>query len=223
MTEPAYVAIAARYAGRIRAGELPPSVQLPSYSEIARENCVSDIVVRKAVELLQRQGLVRTVERRGVFVVDRPALVRVSPERQTEGAEATFANESGHSIRVEREATTVDAPDAVAAALGIPAGGHVTRVVTRTSENDRPISISDTYTPLDVTDSSGATVLDETLADRIPSPSHARWLGSGPGELVKTVHQRFYARDGQVLMVSDVSYPASRYDAFTFRMSLGSD
>lgn len=223
MTEPAYVTIAAKYARRIRSGELPPSVQLPSYSEIARENRVSDIVVRKAVELLQRQGLVRTVERRGAFVTDRPTLVRVSPERQMEDAEATFANESGQRIRVERETATVPAPDEVAAALGVATGTHVTHVVTRASENDQPISISDTYTPAGVTDSASATALDETLADRIPTASHAQWLRAGPGELVKTVHQRFYARDGRVIMVSDVSYPPSRYDAFTFRMSLGSD
>ncbi|WP_227985624.1 winged helix-turn-helix domain-containing protein [Nocardia spumae] len=60
------------YARRIRGGELPPGTQLPSYSEIAARNNVSDIVVRKALELLQSQGLVRSVRRRGVFVSDRP-------------------------------------------------------------------------------------------------------------------------------------------------------
>src|SRR5258708_4018408 len=78
MPEPAYVTIAGAYARRIRSGEFPPGVQLPSYAEIGQQHGVSDIVVRKAVELLQSQGLVRSVRRRGIFVADRPNLVRVS-------------------------------------------------------------------------------------------------------------------------------------------------
>jgi len=91
MAEPAYVEIAATYARRIRSGQLPPGSQLPSYAEIADQSGVSDIVVRKAIELLQTQGLVRSVRRRGVFVADHPNLVRVSPERQMEDPEATFS------------------------------------------------------------------------------------------------------------------------------------
>ena len=65
MPEPAYVRIAGEYARRIRGGELPPGVQLPSYAEIAQKNGVSDIVVRKALELLLSQGLVRSKARAG--------------------------------------------------------------------------------------------------------------------------------------------------------------
>jgi GntR family transcriptional regulator len=49
---------------------------------MVERHAVSDIVARKAIELLQSQGLVRSVRRRGNFVADRPNLVRVSPERQ---------------------------------------------------------------------------------------------------------------------------------------------
>ena len=86
MTQPAYVTIAGSYARAIRTGELPPGVQLPSLAEIAERHGVSDIVARKAIDLLQSQGLVRSVRRRGNFVADRPNLVRVSPERQQETA-----------------------------------------------------------------------------------------------------------------------------------------
>lgn len=220
MTEPAYVAIAGDYARKIRNGQLPPRTQLPSYAEIARESGVSDIVVRKAVDLLQRQGLVRTVERRGVFVADRPNLVRVSPERQLENAETTFSNESQQPIEVTRETASVPAPDDIAEVLGVAQGTLITHVVTRATESGRPISISDTYMPPGVTDASEATALDETLADRLPPASHARWLGSTPSDLVKTVHQRFYTNEERVIMISDISYPHDRYDAFTFRMAL---
>ncbi|WP_067475266.1 GntR family transcriptional regulator [Actinomadura hibisca] len=220
MAEPAYVRIAGEYARRIRGGELPPGMQLPSYAEIAQQNGVSDIVVRKALELLQSQGLVRSVRRRGVFVADRPNLVRVSPERQLEAAERSFQNESDQQIQVERETEQIPATNDLAEALGVPVGAEIKHVVTRATEDGRPISISDTYQPLDVIDISGADFLEETISDKLPTPVHAEWLRTTPGDLVKSVHQRFIAADDRIIMISDVSYPRGRYDAFVFRMSL---
>lgn len=220
MAEPAYVRIAGEYARRIRSGELPPGMQLPSYAEIAQQNGVSDIVVRKALELLQSQGLVRSVRRRGVFVSDRPNLVRVSPERQMETAERSFENESDQQTHVERETEQIAATDELADALGVPAGEEIKHVITRASEDGRPISISDTYHPLDVSDISGAAVLEETISDQLPAASHAEWLRTTPGDLVKTVRQRFLSTDNRVVMISNVSYPRDRYDAFVFRMTL---
>lgn len=220
MPEPAYVSIAGTYARRIRSGELPPGSQLPSYSELAERSGVSDIVVRKAVELLQNQGLVRSVRRRGVFVADRPNLVRVSPERQMEGPEVTFGNESDQEVHIDRETENVRATDDLAEAFGISSGEEITHVVTRAAEGGRPISISDTYQPGDVADTSSAALLEETVADRMPAPSHAAWLGTTPGDLVKTIHQRFLTPEGRLIMLSDVSYPRDRYDSFVFRMAL---
>lgn len=220
MAEPAYVSIAGEYARRIRGGELPPGTQLPSYSEIAARNNVSDIVVRKALELLQSQGLVRSVRRRGVFVSDRPNLIRISPERQMEDPEVTFANESDSTVQIDRATEKVPATEALADALGVAVGEEITHVVTRASEDGRPISVSDSYQPVDVADTSDAATLEETVADSIPVPSHAEWLKTTPGDLVKTVHQRYITATGRVIMVSDVSYPRDRYYAFVFRMNL---
>lgn len=223
MAEPAYVAIAGAYARQIRSGELPPGTQLPSYAEIAERNGVSDIVVRKAVELLQSQGLVRSVRRRGVFVADRPNLVRVSPERQMEDPEVTFGNESDRDIRIERESDQIHASDDIAEALGLSLGDEITHVVTRATEDGRPISISDTYLPPGVTDTSEAAFLEETVADRLPTSTHATWLRTSAGDLVKTIEQRFISADDRIIMISKVSYPRDRYDSFVFRMALTPD
>jgi len=220
MPEPAYVALAGAYARRIRGGELAPGTRLPSYAELTERHAVSEIVARKAVALLQSQGLVRCVRRQGVFVADRINLVRVSPERQRESAETSFRNESEGRVTVERERARIPANADLAEAFDLTAGEPIAHVVTRAAEDGRPISISDTYHPLDVADVSGATWLEETVADRLPAPEHARWLRTPPGDLVKTVHQRFCGPDGRLLMLSDVSYPLDRYDAFTFRMTL---
>jgi GntR family transcriptional regulator len=220
MSQPTYVTIAGDYARRIRHGELAAGTQLPSLAEMSERHEVSDIVVRKAIELLQSQGLVRSVRRRGNFVADRPNLVRVSPERQRESAEASFSSESDREVVIDRDTEQVPATEDVAQAFGLTVGDMVTHVVTRASEDRQPISISDTYQPVGVSGIDGAIRLDETLADRLPVPVHADWLRTTPGDLVKTVHQRFYAADGRLIMLSDVSYPQGRYDAFTFRMDL---
>jgi GntR family transcriptional regulator len=223
VTEPAYVSIASEYARRIRSGELPPGTQLPSYAEIAKQQGVSDIVVRKVLELLRIQGLVRPVRRRGIFVADRPNLVRISPERQMQDPEVTYGAESELPIEIDRQTEQVPATDELAEAFGLSAGDELTHVITRAAESGRPISISDTYQPAGVTGTTSAAVLEETLTDKLPTESHAEWLRTAPGDLVKTVHQEFSTTDGRVIMISDVSYPQDRYDAFVFRMNLTPD
>jgi GntR family transcriptional regulator len=222
VTEPAYVSIAGEYAKKIRGGDLPAGIQLPSYSEIATRYGVSDIVVRKAIELLQNQGLVNAIRRRGVFVTAQPNLVRVSPERQLESAESTFDGESSSTVEVERFSETVEATVELADAFSVETGTTLNHVVTRASEDARPISISDTFQPEGFSGIAGAKFLEETIADRLPTASHAEWLRTTPGDLVKAVHQKFTAADGQVVMVSDVSYPRDRYESFVFRMVLDS-
>lgn len=223
MTEPAYVSIAGEYARRIRGGELPPGMQLPSYAEIAKQFGVSDIVVRKVIELLRSQGLVRPVRRRGIFVADRPNLVRISPERQLQDPEVTFGTESERQISVERETAKVRATDELAEVFGLAAGDELTHVITRVAESGRPISISDTYQPVGITGTAGAEVLEETITEQLPTPVHAEWLRTPPGDLVKAIHQQFMAAGDRVIMVSNVSYPQDRYDAFVFRMKLTPD
>ena len=223
MAEPAYVSIAGEYARRIRGGELPPGTQLPSYAEIAKQHGVSDIVVRKVLELLRSQGLVRPVRRRGIFVADRPNLIRISPERQMQDPEVTFGTESERQIHIDRETEQISATDELAEIFSVSPGDDLTHVITRVSESGRPISISDTYQPLGITGTSGTTVLEETLTDQLPTPTHADWLHTTPGDLVKAIHQQFFASDGRVIMVSNVSYPQDRYDAFVFRMKLTPD
>ena len=220
MPEPVYVAIAGDYARRIRNGDIPPGTQLPSYAEIAQQNGVSDIVVRKAIELLQGQGLVRSVRRRGIFVSHSPALIRVSPERQMEDPEDTFGHESKMPIAVDRAAERIPATVELAEAFDIPAGDEITHVVTKVTEGGQPVSISDTYQPLGVDDLSDAAFLEETVSDRLPPETHSAWLRVTAGDLVKQIRQRFVASDGRLLMLSEVSYPRDRYDGFMFRMTL---
>ncbi len=220
MTEPAYVAIAADYARQIRSGALPAGTQMRSLNELTARHDVSKIVVIQAMQLLERQGLVRTVPRRGTFVTDHPNLVRVAPERQMEDPEDTFGHESDLEVRVERTSEELAASEELADDFAISIGDHVLHTVTRATEDGRPISISDTYQPIGVPDISAAVILEETVADRLPLDSHAAWLGTPAGDIVKSVRQRYLGPGDTVLMLSEISYPRDRYDAFVFRMEL---
>ncbi|MBF6463064.1 GntR family transcriptional regulator [Nocardia puris] len=222
MTEPAYVSIAAMYARQIRSGELPGGTQLRSLSELVERHGVSKIVVIQAIQLLERQGLVRTVPRRGTFVTDSPNLVRVAPERQMEDPEDTYGHESDREVRIDRETSLVAATGDLAHEFGVApdAAVELRHTITRAAEDGRPISISDTYEPVGAPDISHAVVLEEMVSDRIPTPVHAEWLGAAPGDLTKAVRQRYLGENGQLLMLSEISYPRDRYDAFVFRMRL---
>ncbi|MFE9580119.1 GntR family transcriptional regulator [Nocardia sp. NPDC006044] len=79
MAEAAYVTIAEDYARRIRNGTLPGDAQLPSHAELAERHGVSRSVIRQAIQLLSNQRLVRTVPRRGTFVVGRSPVAKVEP------------------------------------------------------------------------------------------------------------------------------------------------
>ncbi|PXX60356.1 regulatory GntR family protein [Nocardia tenerifensis] len=76
MAEPAYVTIAEGYARQIRNGALTDEAQLPSHAELAARHGVSRSVIRQAIQLLTSQQLVRTVPRRGTFVIGQRPVAR---------------------------------------------------------------------------------------------------------------------------------------------------
>ncbi|GIG61850.1 hypothetical protein Lfu02_62220 [Longispora fulva] len=219
---PAYVAIAGKLTQLIRRGDLPPGAQLPSLDRLAEEHGVSEIVIRQAMGLLRRSGLVHTVPRKGSFVAVRPQLIRVSPERQKESAETSFGNESDLAVAVERTGDHVLAGDQLAEIFGIKPSDNVAHTVTSVREGGTPISISDTYEAGDDRDIAAVT-LEETLEDQVPAPGHSAWLGIPADASTKTVRQRYFNRAGQVVMVSDITYARDRYAAFTFTMTLPTD
>ena len=178
--EPAYVTIAGTYARRIRSGELTPGTLLPSYAEIVQRTRRVGYRRSQGHRAAAKPGSGSACPATRRLVADHPNLVRVSPERQTESPEVTFRNESGREIHIDRETDHIPATEELADAFGLSTGDKISHLVTRAAEDHQPISISDTYQPLDVADASGATNLEETVADRLPAPTHADWLTHAP-------------------------------------------
>jgi DNA-binding LacI/PurR family transcriptional regulator len=57
---------------RILAGDLKAGDQLPAQTALAKQFRVSPVTVQRSIDLLARQGFVRTQRRGGTFVADRP-------------------------------------------------------------------------------------------------------------------------------------------------------
>jgi GntR family transcriptional regulator len=62
---------------KIGSGEITPGQQLPSESELRRQYNLSPITVRKAINVLQEQGIVTTFQGKGTFV--RPMKLGMGP------------------------------------------------------------------------------------------------------------------------------------------------
>ena len=66
--QPLYLRVKEKLLDRIRVQKLRPGSKLPTEDEMMAAYGVSRITVRKAVELLQREGLVERFPRRGTFI-----------------------------------------------------------------------------------------------------------------------------------------------------------
>jgi GntR family transcriptional regulator len=67
--QPVYVQLAAILRRMIESGELAPRYPLPSKTTLKQDYGVADTTASKAVRLLKEEGLVRTVQGLGIFVV----------------------------------------------------------------------------------------------------------------------------------------------------------
>jgi DNA-binding GntR family transcriptional regulator len=68
---PPYQQIATDLRGRIKSGELAPGDMVPSITSLAQEYGVAKGTAVKALDLLRREGLTRTVAGWGTFVAER--------------------------------------------------------------------------------------------------------------------------------------------------------
>jgi DNA-binding GntR family transcriptional regulator len=69
---PRYLRIAADLRARIESGELAPGDMVPSITRLAQEYGVAKGTAVKALDVLHREGLTRTVAGWGTFIAERP-------------------------------------------------------------------------------------------------------------------------------------------------------
>lgn len=128
---------------RITANIYQPGQAIPSESQLQDEFNVSRITVRKALEVLERQGLV--VRRQGVGTFVRQQL-RPRPNAFTGYLDDLYLLFAGTELR-EVEVREVDPPAIATKKLGIAPGERVTLIERSRYLDGEPFAYTATYLP----------------------------------------------------------------------------
>lgn len=203
-----------RCCGRGGGGEYEPGSTLPKQGDIAAEYGVNVKTVRQAVQLLEAEGLVTPVRRRGTVIRRRPPMERLGVERYAKSkwkfglvAFAADREASGREWKPGDQTQTirmVEADDEVAEAFGLPEGAQVYERARLVREADTPTHTpASYYRPEDV---EGTPLID-------PSPGPA---GRGGGFAVLTLQglepdsmtETFHARTPTRSEIDQLHLPA---------------
>src|SRR6266545_4921373 len=151
---PLQVRVADDIRAKIEMQEYAPGQQLPTLEELAATYLCSLAVVRKAADLLKQQGLVITVQGKGMFVRQRPTVRRHGIDRYSRSRWGA-SGKALHTAEVElqghtagqllRELGETPAPPQVAERFGIDAGTPVWVRRRTTMLDDRPDQLADSY------------------------------------------------------------------------------
>jgi GntR family transcriptional regulator len=190
----------------IERGDYPPGETLPKQAELAEAHGVNVKTVRHAIALLEAEGLVTPIRRRGTVVRARPPMKRLGADRYSKskwkfGGVVAFA--------ADREATgrgwspgdqtnsvgTVEADDEVAAALGVEPGSKVYQRARLVTEEGTPThTLTSYYRPSDV---EGTPLVDPTPgpAGRGGGFAVLTMQGLEPDDITETLHARMPTPD----------------------------
>lgn len=145
----------------IARGDFAAGATLPKQQEIAAEQGVNIKTVRAAVKLLEAEGLVTSIRRRGTVVRPRPRMKRLGVERHAKSnwkrglvAFAADREASGRAWSPGDQTNIVrlvEADPDVAGALGLPAGAPVYERARLVTDDGEPThALTSYYRPEDV-------------------------------------------------------------------------
>lgn len=201
-----YRDLAATLRQAIRSSQYPPGSTLPKQNDLATQFNVNVKTVRNAVALLQAEGLVTPVRRRGTVVREHPPLARLGADRYAKhkwksGGLVAFAadrEQSGRAWRPGDQTNTVrlaDADPEVADALGLEPGAQVYERARLVSDGGTPThSLTSYYRP--------EHVGDTPLVAPEPGPASRgggflvlTTQGLEPDHITETLHARMPSPD----------------------------
>jgi DNA-binding GntR family transcriptional regulator len=238
MPEHMYERIAAVLREQMLDGELQPGDRLPTQEVLSDQFGVSRIVARRALDILEGEGLIDRVRGGGAFVRRYQPLVRRSALHYRSDPGAPFAEEALASERIPRYAHKTYPDRAgrdVARRLRIPVGAEVMRTDYISYANDEPIMIVESYEPLSITKGTiierpeegphmGAglverftaigkrpTAVVERLRSRMPQPSETERLKLRPGIPVVIIVRITYCEETP-LETADILLDAHRFE-----------
>jgi DNA-binding GntR family transcriptional regulator len=141
---PAYLRIVSALAERVASGAYPAGSRLPSGAQLCAEFGVSPMTVRRALTILQDQGLVSGEQGRGTFA---RSVDLGDTEFRLDSRTGEWLDESAE-IRILSAAMT-RADEKVAAMLGVPLGSRVVYLRRLVSYGDNPAMYHTEYITYD--------------------------------------------------------------------------
>lgn len=195
-----YRELASALRDAIQAGTYPAGETLPKQDEIAEEYGVNVNTVRKAVSVLEAEGLVTPVRRKGTVVRTRPPMKRLGIERYAKskwkfGLVAFAADREASGRAWKREDQTnkverIEADDDVAEALGIEPGSPVYQRARMIKDADAPThTLTSYYRPEHV---EGTPIVDPKPGTATPGGGFAvlTMQGLEPDHMTETFQAR---------------------------------
>lgn len=136
--------IAGKLQAEIASGERKPNMRLPTEAELSTQFGVNRHTVRRALEELSRDGLVRVEQGRGSFVAE-------DVLDYTIGARTRFSEwirkHNKEPSGIVRQLREMPADQRVAAGLGMRSGSRVVLLERLGFADDRPVSLARHYFP----------------------------------------------------------------------------
>lgn len=221
----------------IRDRTYPEDGPIPSEMEIGRQFGVSRITVRKALDRLEREGMIDRQRGRGTFVRNRGPQEHVAASLS-----GSIENLIAMGLRTEVQVLSFDyvpAPVAAAMALGLPPDTAVQKAVRVRSHEGVPFSHLTTFVPehlgrsFDVGSLSDKPLLvllseagvvvrsaEQTITAKLATPDIARCLNMLPGEPLLCIERVVLDASGQA-----VEYIIGLYrpDTYQHQMSFQRD
>jgi GntR family transcriptional regulator len=214
---------------QITTGRIKPGDRLPSEADLADRYKVSTVTLRRALAVLQGEGLVEKIHGKGNFV--RRPLRKIVYVGGWGTLDPWTAAEA--ALRVTVRSTTVQAHGHLTALLKVPTGSPLAEFVCISHEGESPHGLARIYIPRDL---APAGVLDdepacreaatrfavlsappaavrETLCARPPTPDEASTLRTNSTGPVLAITRVATDPTGRVTEAALLVFPGDRVDA----------
>jgi GntR family phosphonate transport system transcriptional regulator len=211
----------------IASGACKPGTRLPTEAELSIRFGVNRHTVRRALEELSREGLVRVEQGRGSFVAE--DILDYNVEARTRFSE-WIRKHNKEPSGIVRQLREIPADQRVAAGLGVRGGSRVVVLERLGFADDRPVSLARHYFPSSrlkgifqalqatarITDALRAVGIEDYLRQqtrvtaRLPTPTEAELLRMARNRPVLVTENINVDRAGTIIEFAAGCYPTPR-------------
>lgn len=214
---------------QITTGRLKPGERLPSEAGLADRYKVSTVTLRRALAILQGEGLVEKIHGKGNFV--RRPLRKIMYVGGWGTLDPWTAAEA--ALRVTVRSTTVQAHGKLQALLKVPTGSPLAEFICISHEGATPRGLARIYIPHDLAPAGGLddefpdqeavtrfavlspppAAVRETVCARPPTPDEASTLRTNSTGSVLAITRIATDATGRVIEAALLVFPGERVDA----------